>query len=642
MKLKNLFISAAAFAMLAACSDENTPETGGTPTFEGDGYVAVKISLPTQPSTRAQNDNFDDGVAEEYKVQDACLVLFKGDSESTATIHSSYEITGFTQNDQPTNGQISTDFTKAVKVRDISLAEGEHLYGLVMVNYKNVAEVVGTDFHVGGNLFMGTFSELLEKTSNVNFTTKTGSAAKDYFFMTNAPLADKAGGITNPGGLTLRTLVELTGQLKDTAEDAEKNPAGTIYVERAVAKATLSVSATKAFVDQSSGEKAELEIESVEWVVDNTEPTSYIVRNTGSFNTWASYKSSVYTGTQGYRMVGSNVVGTLPDNTTRLYRTYWCIDPQYDKRTPTMNTTTSAVYSPLAKDGDKFKSGAAYCYENTFNVASMNYSNTTRAILKVKYKNTKTADGSLYTINGRDDQIFYYRRNATSQARAYVINDPAVISEFTALLKPNQTDVQLNDFIRLRFETGDNGHLKMVNVDIKDYRQNVGPDDPTFNPDYAGVDITDANLALTPFANVKPTLSENLIKDLIDRVNARFSIQEYKGGVSYYDLRFTHFGLPSTNPAVTDGADLTPWIQKAASSTDEAYAGNENDYLGRYGMVRNNWYDVNVSGFSHLGSPVAPDVKTDTTSDDNQKQEKWVAFTIKVLSWAKRVQNHEF
>ena len=59
-------------------------------------------------------------------------------------------------------------------------------------------------------------------------------------------------------------------------------------------------------------------------------------------------------------------------------------------------------------------------------------------------------------------------------------------------------------------------------------------------------------------------------------------------------------------------------------------------------MVRNNWYDVEVSAFSHLGSPVAPDVTTDTTSDDNQKQEKWVAFSIKVLSWAKRVQTHEF
>ncbi len=641
-------MSVAALMMMAACSNDNSPEMNNpSPAFEGDGYIAVKINLPTQRSTRAANDNFDDGVAEEYKVQDACLVLFKGDSEATATVHSSYEIAGVTQEDQtPPNDQVTTQFKKAVKVRDIQLASGEKLYGLVMVNYKNVAEIVGTDLRVGGNIFSGSFSDLVVKTSNVNFITKSGQTTRDYFFMTNSPLADKSGGVSNPAGTTVRTLVELTGGLKDTAQEAENNPAGTVYVERAVAKATLTMSAESASIDQSSGEKATLEIESVEWVIDNTEPTSYIVRNLGNlFDTWAPYKSTVYTGSEGYRMVGSNVVGSLnTDATTNLYRTYWCVDPQYDKANPVMSTSSDAdAYSSLTKEGNVFKSGAAYCYENTFNVANMNYRNTTRAVLKVKYKNNKVNGGSLYTINGRDDQIFYYRRNATSHARSYVINDPKVIDEFTKLLKPNQTNVKLNDFIRLRFETDNNGHLTMAGVDIKDYRQDVGEDDPSYNPDYEGKDITEANLAETPFAAAAPELSPALISDLITRVNARFEIQEYTGGVSYYDLRFTHFGLPSTNPAVTDGEDLTPWIQKPASTTDEAYTGAnvENDYLGRYGMVRNNWYDVNVSAISHLGSPVVPDANTDT-SDDNQKQEKWIAFTVKVLSWAKRVQNHEF
>ncbi len=638
MKFRHLSVSVAALMALAACSDENDPGVGGGPVFEGDGYIAVKINLPTQPSTRAANDQFDDGTVEEYKVNDACLILFKGDNEATATVHSSYEITGFSQNDHPSNGQISTEFMKAVKVRDIQLANGEHLYGLVFVNYKNIAEVVGTDLHIGGQTFSGTFANLLPLTSNVDFTTKNEQAPKDYFFMTNAPLADKSGGLVNPAGATFRTLVELTGGLQDTAEDAEKTPAGTIYVERAVAKTTLSVTATKALVDQSSGDKAELEIESVEWIVDNTEPSSFIVRNLGdNFSTWAPYKSTVYTGSNGFRMVGSNIVGNL-DASTHLYRTYWCVDPQYDKAAPTMTTVTDNTYSKLVKDGSVFKSGSAYCYENTFNVANMNYRNTTRAVLKVKYKNPKAEGQSLYTINGRDDQIFYYRRNATSLARAYVINDSKVKEEFQKLLKPDQKDVQLNDFIRLRFEKNDKGDLQMVNVDIKDYRQ----DDPDKNPDFVGVDITEENLANTPFANANPQLTPDLIKDLIARVNERFNIQEYTGGESYYDLRFTHFGLPSsTNPLP---GDLTPWIQKAASTTDEAYTGTdpENDYLGRYGMVRNNWYDVEVSAFSHLGSPVAPDVTTDTTSDDNQKQEKWVAFSIKVLSWAKRVQTHEF
>ena len=27
-------------------------------------------------------------------------------------------------------------------------------------------------------------------------------------------------------------------------------------------------------------------------------------------------------------------------------------------------------------------------------------------------------------------------------------------------------------------------------------------------------------------------------------------------------------------------------------------------WLGRYGMVRNNWYDLNVTGFNKLGKPL--------------------------------------
>ena len=73
-----------------------------------------------------------------------------------------------------------------------------------------------------------------------------------------------------------------------------------------------------------------------------------------------------------------------------------------------------------------------------------------------------------------------------------------------------------------------------------------------------------------------------------------------------------------------------------------AYGNNENDYLGRYGMVRNNWYDVTITSVRNLGSPVVPDVEGSRgdTSDDNK--EIYLAFKVNVLSWAKRTQNVEF
>ena len=96
--------------------------------------------------------------------------------------------------------------------------------------------------------------------------------------------------------------------------------------------------------------------------------------------------------------------------------------------------------------------------------------------------------------------------------------------------------------------------------------------------------------------------------------------------------------------------DLAPWNISATSTptTAEAYPNAdgkaENNWLGRYGMVRNNWYDVNVSAFRKLGKPALPalDVTKDKDPDDKKTSEEWIAFKINILSWAKRTQNVEF
>lgn len=60
----------------------------------------------------------------------------------------------------------------------------------------------------------------------------------------------------------------------------------------------------------------------------------------------------------------------------------------------------------------------------------------------------------------------------------------------------------------------------------------------------------------------------------------------------------------------------------------------ENNWLGRYGVLRNNWYDITVEGVKGLGSPINPKL-TPTTDDE---LESYIAVRINVLSWAKRTQ----
>ncbi|MDE5894865.1 MAG: hypothetical protein K2H00_02410, partial [Muribaculum intestinale] len=136
-----------AVALLAACSDKDPlgegPDNGiGNPGENiGDGYVAVNINLPVQIVTaapRSANDDFDDGTANEYKVENGALLLFKGANETSAVFDGAYELDVTSWVDGSDNDNITASRITAVKVEVGTINNGEKLYGLVMLNYRNV------------------------------------------------------------------------------------------------------------------------------------------------------------------------------------------------------------------------------------------------------------------------------------------------------------------------------------------------------------------------------------------------------------------------------------------------------------------------------------------------------------------------
>lgn len=69
MKKTKFFALAFAALTLGACSSDDLVEQKHPSVTPGEkGYVSVAVNLPSQPSSRA-NDNFDDGTAEEYNVR---------------------------------------------------------------------------------------------------------------------------------------------------------------------------------------------------------------------------------------------------------------------------------------------------------------------------------------------------------------------------------------------------------------------------------------------------------------------------------------------------------------------------------------------------------------------------------------------
>ena len=95
-------------------------------------------------------------------------------------------------------------------------------------------------------------------------------------------------------------------------------------------------------------------------------------------------------------------------------------------------------------------------------------------------------------------------------------------------------------------------------------------------------------------------------------------ISTYLNGEAYYIARIKHFN------------ELTPW------TAGTPYNGDNNAFLGRYGVLRNNWYDLSVNSISGLGYPDVPEVKPTVPDDEN---EQFINVEVKILDWAKRSQN---
>lgn len=99
------------------------------------------------------------------------------------------------------------------------------------------------------------------------------------------------------------------------------------------------------------------------------------------------------------------------------------------------------------------------------------------------------------------------------------------------------------------------------------------------------------------------------------------SIRFYKEGVCYYTSLIRHFDDDET--PLTDG------------SVSEEGEYDEDKHLGRYGVVRNNWYQLTVTSVSGPGEPDIPEIP-DEPAD---ARESYINCEINILSWAVREQD---
>lgn len=627
---KNFFpMALMAIAMgLNACSSDDPVVNagGGKAPFADGGYVKMAINMPSAPSSRVANDEYGDGLVSEYKVNNATLLLFKGTTEDDAIFHSAYDLGNLHMaNDGSTQVTTTTRIVKTVG----ETVPGENLYGYVVLNHNNVL-VLGpnaTDLTVNGKKMLtadnGTAFDAATEIKNFagfrNAVITDKNLRDGGFFMGNAPLLDKAGGPNAPeADAKLHTLVNLSNQVYKSKAEAENAKAAEVFVERAVAKVTLdqktgtltggditvsgsSLPMTPVGPEGAKVDKVGYTIDG--WVLDVTNKKSFLGRDySTTWNAYATEKTPAPVNK--YRFVGSSA---LRDGVSR-FRTYWGTDPNYDSFD--VNKYAENFVCCKTKKGEEAVVGTdptfeskygednpQYCFENTFDVDNMQTRQMTRAIVRVKFFGGNT----FYTFN--DDKTSLYDKNEMSnRVKGVILNNVDVIN--TLKTKYPGGTVTANDVV-LDFEEPNATDKKVVLKSVKVKR-------PTGAASSTPAETT-ISLTATP--------------------NTQFGIGDivaYVNGIAYYPITIKHFG-----------DDLTPWSNKTATNANPYGTTKQaENFLGRYGVLRNNWYNITVNSIKNVGSAVVPEIKIDdeTTGD---KTEQYISVRINVLSWAKRNQSED-
>ena len=516
------------------------------------------------------------------------MLLFKGANEASATFASAYDldVTGFATQ-APADDQITSNATLVKEITKPSTTDGENIYALVVINDNGLLTVNGdeTATLAGTSLVGKSFKDFSEQALTL---ASAADLTDDGFFMSNAPLSNVAGGaVAAAPQATVTTLATIDPTaICSTMAEASSRPAATIYVERAVAKVTVNATDAET-VTGGNPKLAGYEVEGWTFNVANTK--TYAVRNVEGADWWAFTR----TGATDYRFLGNVPVAE------NLYRTYWGYDPNY-------NTYTAADFT--VKSGEELdnttllgfgENNPGYCLENTFDIANQIENRTTAVVVKAKLKVTGAEnDGTFYTVNGNTSTI--YQKAGVENLVKTRIMDWLNANKATYIESGTVDGDKL--VVTLSNATTDNGGIITV-------ASVVLPEEAATGITFVdGQNLEALNKAFT-----------TQVANLVNGGTNPLVISYYKDGYAYYDIKIKHFG---------DGQ--TPWAQDGQDGYTTAA-----DFLGRYGALRNNWYDITVTGIKNIGSASVPDV----TNKWDDPEDNYIAVSINILSWAKRTQD---
>lgn len=411
-----------------------------------------------------------------------------------------------------------------------------------------------------------------------DWSKKEANATANYlkydngFFMANAPKYVANG--------TPETLVEIKN-IYASKQQAENSTATTVYVERGLAKVSLASGSESKSVTIDGGNYAGDKVDITGWTLDVTNTKTYPVHVTEGLwaDTWKTTVTPAATnGASMDRFHDTKLTSEFP-------RVYWGLDPNYSTNFASVadceREFTMATKGNF-KTGDEAKK-AQYCLENTFDIDHMVQGQTTRVLFSAKYTPNGFTAGETFYKMGNSSQLW----NATKVEAQIKAKAMEVLSETDETKVTVTLDATANDLTKAGVHFVAAANVTHVG----------GP-------------------ALTPAEEKQ--LNEKLGFKEATETDAAVGLSTFESGVSYYIARVMHFN------------GLTPW-----TPGDKTYDGNNANWLGRYGVLRNNWYELSVSSVSGPGYPDVPKVNPTDPDDVN---DQYINVEVKILDWAMRKQ----
>ena len=584
--VKNLFGMAVMATALVGCSsnDNLNPNANEGADKAGTAYAKFTIQLPTVSGTRAVDPNtgadFNGGTPKEYAVNDAQLVIFEktGASEGDYKFVETVKIGNLEPwTDNTPNTGVTRYANITAQLKGVSIDKiGDKYYALVILNNDGESKVTLPT--------SGTYSAW-----NVAANAQGAAAFLDSsngFYMSNAPLLNSG---------VPQTLVSIKGVYSTKAE-AQNKPATTVFVERGMAKVTIGTAsfASKPVDATSSTIYSGDNVQITNWTLDVMNQKTFPVHTTTGLtdkfaNIWSTDRFFASAAPQ---------------------RVYWGTDPNYSMTSLSDVDACKGEFYLLDREGKTYngvtgstvtwsdQATPLYCLENTFDIDNMKQGQTTRVVFKATY----TPNALAGATTAADKTFFMIGNNPKIWTKANL--ELQIANKAKELLNAAGT---VTATISGDLLDGGSHLLNTGNVTIKEGTVEKN-----------GVIAFDA-------LNTKLGLNN---ADMDFNGKPKVGIKTYKNGECYYIARIKHFN------------ELTHWESGDPTYKDPLLldAQNNEAFLGRYGVLRNNWYDLEVTKFS---APGYPDVPVVNPTDPDDEDTKFINVEVKILDWAKRSQSVE-